>query len=120
MATSTTRQNTSQPVLECWMRAKDLDNSQKIELVQMLLDSVKPAVANTFGQEEEKYSLKPYTMEEINAMLDEAEANFAAGRGIPSEEVWREIHEELEREEAEEAGRYTTSYYYEEPRRKAV
>lgn len=29
------------------------------------------------------------TMEEINAMLDEAEANFAAGRGIPDEEVWR-------------------------------
>lgn len=98
MATATTRQNTSQPVLECWMRAKDLDNSQKIELVQMLLDSVKPAVANTFGQEEEKYSLKPYTREEINAMLDEAEANFAAGLGIPDEEAWDEWEEELAHE----------------------
>lgn len=120
MATATARQQTPQPVLECWYKAKDLDNSQKIELVQMLLDSVKPAVANTYGQEEEEYSLKPYTKEEINAMLDEAEANFAAGLGIPGEEVWREIHEELEREEAEEAGRYATSYYYEEPQRKAV
>lgn len=120
MATATTRQNTSQPVLECWMRAKDLDNSQKIELVQMLLDSVKPAVANTYGQEEEEYSLKPYTKEEINAMLDEAEANFAAGLGIPDEEVWREIEEELAREEAEEEARHISRYYYEEPQRKAV
>ena len=95
MATATARQQTPQPVLECWMRAKDLDNSQKIELVQMLLDSVKPAVANTYGEEEEEYSLKPYTKEEINAMLDEAEADIAAGRVIDDEDAWDEWEEEL-------------------------
>ncbi len=46
--------------------------------------------------------LKPYTMEEINAMLDEAEANFAAGKGIPHEEVMREWDEEIARMEQEE------------------
>jgi hypothetical protein len=40
-------------------------------------------------------TLKPYTMEEINAMLDEAEANFAAGKGIPHEEVMRRSREKL-------------------------
>ena len=35
-------------------------------------------------------------------MLDEAEADFAAGKGIPDEEVWRKWDEELAREEQEE------------------
>lgn len=46
---------------------------------------------------EEDYDLKPYTMEEINAMLDEAEANFAAGRGIPHEESMRQARERIAR-----------------------
>jgi hypothetical protein len=46
---------------------------------------------------EEDYDLKPYTMEEINAMLDEAEANFAAGRGIPHEESMRQLDEKIAR-----------------------
>lgn len=45
---------------------------------------------------------KRLTMEEVNAMLDEAEANFAAGRGIPHEEVMREWDEEIARMEREE------------------
>ena len=47
-------------------------------------------------------SLKPYTMEELNAMLDEAEADIAAGRTTLHEEVMREWEEELIREEQEE------------------
>ena len=43
--------------------------------------------------------LKPMTMEEINARLDQAERDFEAGRGIPHEEVMREWEEELQREE---------------------
>lgn len=27
----------------------------------------------------------PYTMEELNARIDEAEADFAAGKGVPAE-----------------------------------
>ena len=40
--------------------------------------------------------LTPYTMEEINAWLDQAEADFAAGRGIPAEEADREMEEFLQ------------------------
>lgn len=40
-----------------------------------------------------------YTVEEIGAMLDQAEANFAAGLGISGEEVFREIEEEFEKED---------------------
>ena len=39
--------------------------------------------------------LKPYTMEEINVMLDESEAEIAAGIGTPHEEVMREWDEEI-------------------------
>lgn len=39
--------------------------------------------------------VKRLTMEEVNAMLDEAEANFAAGRTIPHEEVMRRWDEEI-------------------------
>ena len=42
----------------------------------------------------EDASLKPYTMEEINAMLDEAEADIAAGRVIDDDDLWREYDEE--------------------------
>ena len=42
---------------------------------------------------------KPYTMEEVNAMLDAAEADIAAGRTTPHEQVMREWEEELLHEE---------------------
>ena len=44
-------------------------------------------------------NLKPYTLDELNAMLDEAEHNYKAGLGIPSEEVFRDLEEEFEQEE---------------------
>ena len=48
-------------------------------------------------QEKEQGSdLTPFTMDEIDAMLDEAEADFEAGRGIPHEQVMREMDEEIE------------------------
>lgn len=47
-------------------------------------------------------NVTPYTMEEINAMLDEAEANFASGLGILHEEVMREWDEEIVRMEQKE------------------
>ena len=42
-----------------------------------------------------EYSLKPLTMQEIDAMLDEAEADFDAGLGIPHEEVMRKWKERV-------------------------
>lgn len=55
-----------------------------------------------YGRQQEEFPLKRYTMEDINAMLDAAEAEIAAGKGIPDEEVWDELNEELTREEKEE------------------
>ena len=72
---------------------KDMDDSQKLELVTILIESVKPAVAPA--------PMKRYTMAEINAMLDEAEAEIAAGKGIPDEDVWKKYDEEFALEEQE-------------------
>ena len=44
----------------------------------------------------------PHSMEEMNAMLDEAERDFEAGLGIDDEDLWKEDEEEYERELAEE------------------
>ena len=68
----------------------------------------------------ENPDLKPYTMDEINAMLDEAEAEIAAGKGIPDEEVWHELDEELERMEAEEEALKKAKAYVEEELLEAV
>lgn len=46
---------------------------------------------------EEDYDLKPYTTEEINAMLDAAEADIAAGRTSPHEESMRQARERIAR-----------------------
>ena len=49
----------------------------------------------------EEHAPVPYTKEEINTMLDLAEADFEAGLGIPHEEVMREWKEEIARAEQE-------------------
>ena len=41
------------------------------------------------SREEEEEHLTPYTMEEINAWIDESEADFAEGRYISNEEMNR-------------------------------
>ena len=99
MATTTTRrQRASYPISHYWGLVKDMDDSQKLQLITMLAQSVKPAEDKK--QESEEYSLKPYTMEEINAMLDQAEADVAAGRTIPHDEVMCKWEAELEMVEA--------------------
>ena len=50
----------------------------------------------------EELTPKPYTIEEINTILNVAEQNYADGLGIPGEEVFRELEEEFSREDAEE------------------
>ena len=55
-----------------------------------------------YGHQHENHAPVPYTMEEVNDMLDVAEANFEAGLGIPHEEVMREWEEEIAREEQKE------------------
>ena len=78
-----------------WGVVKDMDDSQKLELVTMLIESVKPKMTA-------EPPMKRYTMDDINAMIDEAEREIAAGLGTPHEEVMREWDEELAREEQEE------------------
>ena len=104
MAKTTARRRTAEPIARVWKLAKDLNYSEKLELVTMLIDSVKPKNADDLTMEEmlEGYPYKRYTKAELNAMLDEAEANFAAGLGIPHEEVMREMDEEIERWEQED------------------
>lgn len=42
---------------------------------------------------------KPYTMEEIHARIDQAEREIAAGLGIDSEEMIRELEAEFAKED---------------------
>ena len=104
MATTTARRRTAEPIARVWKLAKDLNYSEKLELVTMLIDSVKPKNADDLTMEEmlEGYPYKRYTKAELNAMLDEAEAEIAAGLGIDDEDLRREDEEEYERELAEE------------------
>ena len=96
-----TKTNTASPTIQkYWDRVEawNLNNAQRFELGMMLLNSYQPATTepkksmfdDDFDVEEYERNLRPYTMEEINAMLDEAEAQ----EGIPDEEAWSD--EELE------------------------
>jgi len=88
MATSARIQQ-PRPMSYYWNVVKDMTDGQKLELITLLAESVKP-------HEKDAPPMKRYTMAEINAMLDEAEADFAAGKGIPHEEVMREWDVEIE------------------------
>ncbi len=88
-------------IATAWNEAKNLSNSQKLELVSIIIDSVRKQVRQTAADDEE-YSLRPFTMEELNARIDQAEAEIAAGLGTPHEEVMREMDEEIERWEQED------------------
>lgn len=56
-------------------------------------------LADYVQKQREQERLKPYTMEEINAMLDEAERQFAAGEYVTNEDLFREWDEEIEHAE---------------------
>ena len=72
-----------------------------------LYGTLSPADMTWLGTQLIEYAKKvehapvPYTKEEINTMLDLAEADFEAGLGIPHEEVMREWKEEIARAEQE-------------------
>ena len=103
---ATTVGHTTRPIMHYWSMVKDLDDSQKLELVTLLVNSVKPSVEKAQETNYEEHSVKPYTMEEVNAMLDAAEADIAAGRTTPHEEVMREWEEEIACEESAELRPY--------------
>ncbi len=53
--------------------------------------SIKPYWDVEEDADEMQPTLKPYTMDEINAMIDQAEREMAAGLGQDSEEMFREL-----------------------------
>lgn len=77
MTTTTARRNALSPVMHYWGIVKDLDDSQKLELISLLAESMKPV----------EY-LRPFSMKEIDDMLDEAESAFEAGDYLTNEEVF--------------------------------
>ena len=101
------------PVTKAWNQAKNLDNSQKLELVSIIIDSMKPKAAKA-KEADEEYSLRPFTMEELNARIDQAEAEIAAGKVYDADDVWRELEEEFAREDAEEDALQLAAYHEEE------
>ena len=77
------------PVSHYWGLIKGLDNSQKLELATMIMESLRDEeVANRAKKEQEK-QLKPYTMEELHARIAESERQIAEGKCKPIEEVFR-------------------------------
>ena len=104
MATTTARRRSTPPMSYYRNMVKDMDDSQKLELVSFIIDSMRSTKADDLTMEEmlEGYPYKRYTKAELNAMLDEAERDFEAGLGIDDDEVWKEDEEEFERELAEE------------------
>jgi hypothetical protein len=104
MEARTRSQRTATPFMKAWNQAKDLDDSQKLRLIALLAESVKPATADTMSTEQmlEGYPYKRHTKAELNAMLDEAETEIAAGGGIPDEEAWDDLEEEINLEKQHE------------------
>ena len=87
-------------MINAWNAVKGLDYSDKLELVTMIIESVQHAEDDTTSMEQmlEGNPYKRYTKAELNAMIDEAEAEIAAGGGIPDEEAWDDLEEEIELE----------------------
>lgn len=52
-----------------------------------------------YAKKNEEQQLKPYTMDEIRARIEIAERESAAGLGIDSEEMIRELEEEFAAED---------------------
>ncbi|MBO7419205.1 MAG: hypothetical protein J6U14_09785 [Bacteroidaceae bacterium] len=70
-------------------------------LLEYLYSTLSPSNMRWVGEhlierasQKEGLPLKHYSKEEMNAMLDQAEANFEAGLGIPDEEAWDELDKE--------------------------
>ena len=83
------------PISHYWNLVKDMDNGQKLELVSMLIESVKPAVEET---KKRPASSKPYTVEELFQMVAEGEEEFNKGQWQDSEDMFRELDEEFAHE----------------------
>ena len=77
---ATRRRRTATPFTRAWNQAKKLDDGEKLQLVTMLINSVKPITTTTLDEEfadmdkelytpEEAYEM---TMKDIKAIYDDA------------------------------------------------
>lgn len=75
------------------MLAREILSIDDMELVKKLKQTISRTIAKAKAKKEEvKEDLTPYTMEEINSWIDEAEAEEEAGiEGTPHEEVFRNM-----------------------------
>ena len=80
--------NATLSVQELWSQIRMLPAGERHWLANKLYD-----YEEVYEEEEER--LTPYTMEEINAWIDESEADFAAGRYLTAEEANQEVREAL-------------------------
>lgn len=63
---------------------RDILATDNMEVLKAVHRAYRRAMNKTM-KETEQEELPSYTMEELNARLDEAEAEFRAGEGIPAE-----------------------------------
>lgn len=76
--------NANVSVNQLWNLAKSLSPDNKCWLADRLYEAAK---------EEREDKLTPYTMEELNARIDEALDDIRAGRTLSSDEVHRRMKE---------------------------
>ena len=95
---ATTTGYATRPIVHYWGMVKDLDDSQKLELVALLVNSVKSSVTKTQEANSREHSLKPYTIEELHMMVAEGEQQFAEGLWQDSEDMFRELKEDFAQE----------------------
>ena len=87
METTVRRRRTASPITRAWNLAKKLDNSEKLELVTMLIESFKPIQTRTVfdmpleedfpDMDKELYTAEEayeLTMKDIKAIYDEKDA----------------------------------------------
>ena len=91
-------------------KGNNMSTATLTNLVEYLIGTLTPSdmrwvskhLTEYADKQEATLPLKRYTKEEMNAMLDEAEVNFATGKGIPDEEAWNDLEEELALQEEEQ------------------
>ncbi len=70
---------------------QDISHVDNLEVLESIRRAYRRALNKLKKEEKEAETLTPYTMEELHAMVDESEAEIAAGKGISSEEAHRRM-----------------------------
>ena len=65
---ATRRRRTATPFTRAWNQAKKLDDGEKLQLVTMLINSVKPITTTTLDEEFDDMDKELYTPEEAYEM----------------------------------------------------